>query len=195
MLSDFSNQHISINFLDPSTSMAGLITGVYGSTDYRVRCTLWEYLVNTSSTSLPWTVIGDFNSILITQEKLSTHPHSSISVREFYDMIMAAGLKDLGFSRNRFTLANNRQGQAYVAARLDRALSNTAWLDIYEDPLVKHLPRLASDHSPLLLSHRSSFVQKNFPFKFEEMWLQDDTFSKVVETSWATTCSGTPSSF
>lgn len=166
--------------------------GVYGSIDYITRRSLWDYLVNTSSTPLPWCVTGDFTAILKAKEKFSIRPPSSLSVKEFNDMALASSLKDLGFGGNRFTYANIRQGQAYVATRLDRAFSNSTWLDIFEDPIVNHLPRLASDHSPLLLSHRKSLALKNIPFKFEEMWLSNATFSKVVETSWASPCSGTP---
>ena len=84
-------------------------------------------------------------------------------------MVLAAGFKGLGFRGNGYTWANNRQGHFYVAARLDRALANSAWLDQFEDPLVTHLPRISYDHSPLLLSHRSGPPNKNIPFKFEEM--------------------------
>lgn len=110
-------------------------------------------------------MIGDFNAILMAKENLSTRPPSSLLVKDFNDMILSTGLKGLGFSGNRFTLANNRQGQAYVAARLDRAISNSTRLDFFDDPIVNHLPRLSSDHSPILLSHRKILPQKNIPFK------------------------------
>lgn len=107
-------------------------------------------------------------------------------------MVLVSGLKDLGFRGNNCNWANNRQGQEYVVARLDHAFSNSTRLDNFEDPIVNHLPRLAFDHSLLFLSHRKSFSLKNIPFKFEEIWLTHATFSKVVETSWATSCNGTP---
>lgn len=124
--------------------------------------------------------------------KLNTWPPSSILVKEFSDMVWATGLKDLGFRGNTYTWANNKHGQAYVAARLDRAFSNTSWLDSFVDPLITHLPKLCSDHSPLLLSHRTRLSSANIPFKFEAMCLSHDSFFKVVETSWATCCSGNP---
>lgn len=141
---------------------------------------------------LPWSIIGDFNAILLASLKISTRPPASISVKDFNDMVMSTGLRDLGYRGNSFTWANNRNGQAYVAARLDRAFSNTSWLDNFSDPSVTHLPRLCSDHSHLLLSHRKKLSPKNFPFKFEEMWLSHDSFLKVVETSWAISCRGNP---
>ena len=136
--------------------------------------------------------MGDFNSILLHSEKFSIRPPSSPSVKDFNDMVIATGLKDLGFRGNCFTWANNRQGLAYVAARLNRALSKSSWIDNFEDPIVTHLPRLSSDHSPLLLTHRLRPVAKNIPFKFEEMWLSYESFTAVVENSWAIPIQGNP---
>lgn len=119
--------------------------------DYRIRRELWDHLINTSSTSLPWCVIGDFNSILLAIEKLSIRPSSSSSVKDFNDMVLASGLKDLGFRGNSYAWANNGYGLAYVAIRLDRAFVNAYWMDNFDDPMVTHLPRLSSDHSPLLV--------------------------------------------
>lgn len=99
-------------------------------------------------------MIGDFNAILLASEKLSTRLASSLSVKDFNEMALASSLKDLRFRGNNSTWANNKQGQAFVAARLDRAFSNSKWLDTFVDPVVNQLPRIASDHSPIILSHR-----------------------------------------
>ena len=128
-------------------------------------------------------VIVDFNAILLAKEKLSTCPPSSLFVKEFNEMAMTTGLKDLGFIGNNLTWANNRQGQAFVATGLDRAFSNSKWLDTFVDPLVNHLPRIASDHNSIILSHRKCLSLKNNPYGFEEKWLSQETFSKVVEDS------------
>ncbi|XXG88202.1 hypothetical protein AAC387_Pa12g0446 [Persea americana] len=191
-LLDHSNQHITIEFADLHSSSLGLVTGVYGSTDYRIRRDLWDHLSNFSNTSLPRCVIGDFNSILLASEKHNIRPSSSPSVKEFNDMVLSSGLKDLGFRGNSFTWANNWQGQAYLAARLDRAFTNSPWLDRFVDPMITHLPRMSSDHSSLLLSHRIRSLPKNTPFKFEEMWLSHNSFKSLVEQSWSIPISGNP---
>jgi len=107
-------------------------------------------------------------------------------------MVLATSLIDLGFKGNPFTWANNRHDQAYVVARLDMAFSNSAWRNIFLDPVIKHLPRICSNHSPLLLSHRTPLLAKNLPFKLESMWLYHVSFAKVVENSWAVTCCENP---
>ena len=108
-----------------------------------------DYLINTSTTN-PWRVIGGFNAILVGKEKLSTRPPSSLFVKDFNDLVFGSGLKDLGFKGNYFAGANNKQGQAFVAATLDCAFSNVRWMDTFEDPMVHHLPKIASSNNPLL---------------------------------------------
>lgn len=73
-LLDLSSQHISISISASPSSSSSVITGVYGSTDYRQRGNLRDYLINSSFSSQPWCVIRDFNAILLAKEKLSTHP-------------------------------------------------------------------------------------------------------------------------
>ena len=48
-LLDHSNPHFTIKILDLPTSSSCMITGVYESTDHRLRRNLSDYLVNTSS--------------------------------------------------------------------------------------------------------------------------------------------------
>lgn len=125
-------------------------------------------------------------------EKLSIWLPSPTSVKGFHEMVQASGLNDLGFRGNSYTWANNRKGHAYVVAKLDRALANVNWMDSFDDSILSHFPRLSSDHNPIVLSHRKHLSPGNIPFKFEEMWLSHESFSTVVENSWAISCSGSP---
>lgn len=102
-LIDQFDQHLTILSLDSSSSSSRLITGVYGSTDYRTRRLLWNYLTITSSTAIPWCVIGDSNATLLASEKLSIRSPSASFVKDFNDMVLATGLIDLGLKGNPFT--------------------------------------------------------------------------------------------
>lgn len=59
-------------------------------------------------------------------------------------------IHDLGFKGVPFTWL--RSG---VFERLDRAIGNYAWLASFLNCSVTHLPRLKSDHKPLLVSVRT----------------------------------------
>ncbi|CAL5396480.1 unnamed protein product [Camellia sinensis] len=49
------------------------------------------------------------------------------------------------------TWTNNRHGLANTTERLDRAMCNVAWRTLYPEATVKVLPRIYSNHSPLIV--------------------------------------------
>ena len=62
------------------------------------------------------------------------------------------GLLDLGFNGPQFTWMTGSSKDTYRGAKLDRALSNTLWRNKFEKATIYHLPRLQSNHSPILVS-------------------------------------------
>ncbi|XXG88731.1 hypothetical protein AAC387_Pa12g0907 [Persea americana] len=108
-------------------------------------------------------------------------------------MIASSGFMDIGFSGNQFTWSNNRQRKSYVAARLDRSLTNQAWTFSFPNSLLQHLIRQNSDHNPILLSSRPPIIiAKFFPFKFEKMWIGHAGFEDLVAKEWSIPIYGNP---
>ncbi|MBA0643948.1 hypothetical protein Goklo_028190, partial [Gossypium klotzschianum] len=89
---------------------------------------------------------GDFNAILSVEEKKYGHTvgHRCHFFGEFVDM---AQLHDLGFRGAPFTCH-----RVLLFERLGRAFGNDAWLDFSPNFLVTNLPRIKSDHIPILLT-------------------------------------------
>ena len=79
-----------------------------------------------------------------------------------------------------------------MVARLDTAFANSTWLVNFKDPKVTHLPRLSSDHSPILLFHRNFLSHQASSFKFEEMRLHHPSFMEVAKSNWDTPSDGNP---
>lgn len=111
-------------------------------------------------------------------------------MREFSKVVLTAGFKDFGFLGNKFTWANNKDGHAYVGARLDKALANSLWLDQFKDPTIAHLLRLSSDHSPLSLSHKTVISHFSIYFEFDEMCIAHDSFKGVGGKELGFSCRG-----
>ncbi|KAJ8635565.1 hypothetical protein MRB53_009832 [Persea americana] len=99
-------------------------------------------------------------------------------------MMVSSGLLDSGFSGSNFTWSNNRQGQSYVATKIDHSLTNQALSLSFPDGLLQHLVRQNIDHSPILLSSRPPLAARYIPFKFEEMWIGYPSFKDLVATIW-----------
>jgi hypothetical protein len=87
-----------------------------------------------------------------------------------------------------FTWSNNSSW-----LRLYRFLVSSDWEAKYPGLFQKRVPRLCSDHFPILLVCGGIQGGKR-PFKFENMWLKDEGFVDKVRPWWASyTFQGSPS--
>ncbi|WOL04220.1 hypothetical protein Cni_G12941 [Canna indica] len=145
--SQMINVTISYNHSEP-----WLFTGLYASTSSKERKKLWELLNSLDTLDTPWLIVGDFNCIDKSEDKLGGKPFIiGNSLRTFKELCINTGLIDLSFHGMRYTWCNNRAGKNRIHARLDKAYANERWLQRYSRAMVKHLKRLASDHRPILL--------------------------------------------
>ncbi|XP_038974426.1 uncharacterized protein LOC120105762 [Phoenix dactylifera] len=158
-----------------------VLAAVYASTRFIERRTLWEEASQLISQGYPMLVAGDFNCIVHPHEKMGGRAFTyKREIREFQDFIMENGLIDLGFSGPKFTWRNNQQGQARVWERLDRVYATAGWIQCFPEHHVRHLPQIASDHSPLLVS-TDTLVSSHSPFRFEKFWLCYPQSWEIVE--------------
>ncbi|KAF8364600.1 hypothetical protein HHK36_033430 [Tetracentron sinense] len=96
----------------------------------------------------------------------------------------------MGFQGNPFTWSNMRVSFANVWERLDRALCSTEWRDSFPEGSVFHLPFIASDHCPLRLVLQPGGDRRSKGFKFEAMWIKEETSALVIKRAWKTHCPG-----
>lgn len=147
-----------------------LLSTVYESPMATYRQHLWEYLLQLGNlVDIPWLMLGDFNQILHPSEKKGGSLVSSSRMAAFMEVVTQCAMIDLGFSGLCFTWTNFRPGKANVQERLDKALSNRQWLQLYPATKVVHLPRSRSDHHPLFL-HQDRLVvmqRRQSPFRIQ----------------------------
>lgn len=94
-------------------------------------------------------------------------------------------LLDLGFSCPKYTWSNRRQISDLILERIDRCFANPNWRRLYPEASVTHLPRVFSDHYPVLLELcNSPAVVRNKPFRFQSMWMLHLDFPTMVKESW-----------
>ncbi|CAI9117238.1 OLC1v1018587C1 [Oldenlandia corymbosa var. corymbosa] len=105
-----------------------------------------EQLSDAGSLSEPW-IVFDFNAF--TKEANKVDGRMSKGCGKFCERIERMEMINLGFEGSRFTWKGG-----LFHERIDRALVNDKWRDFFVDTTVKHLPRAASDHSPLLIGFK-----------------------------------------
>ncbi|XP_072076458.1 uncharacterized protein [Arachis hypogaea] len=95
-------------------------------------------------------------------------------------------LIDLGWIGAKYTQKEGeREGQNRVFKRLDRGLSNIEWRTTFFDGRIEVLPRVRSDHHPLLARFVPSRVDVGEkPFRYETMWKTHPNFNYYVKEAW-----------
>ena len=135
----------------------------------------------------PWVCAGDFNEILKSHEKMGGRPLPVAQMQEFRDAIDECGFQDLGFMGNKFTWHKTVMGGGIVWERLDRAVANSDWEALFPSSKVSHLECGCSDHKPIIIHPLGIPIRQNKPWRFEQVWLQDEGCHATVEEVWVST--------
>ena len=143
-------------------------SGVYSPQTDRERREMWDELSGMSSWwTSPWCVGGDFNVTQFPTERMGA-AHFTPAMNDFSEFIFSLGLMDIPMEGGRFTWSNNRENA--VMSCIDWFLYTGEWEDRYPTVVQRRLPRLLSDHFPIMLES-GEFLKGNRPFHFENMWL------------------------
>ncbi|PON60098.1 Endonuclease/exonuclease/phosphatase [Trema orientale] len=138
-----------------------------------------------------WCVLGDFNAILGSHE--TTGIIYSTSCFEFTSFLAASSLVDLDTKRAFYTRVG-KGARGLILSHLDRALCSIGFVDLWSSLSCNTLPRLDSDHYPLLLLGRDSRFSRPRPFRFLNVWVEDPTFLDLVSGIWSSPVSSCPTS-
>ncbi|XP_070029459.1 uncharacterized protein [Nicotiana sylvestris] len=170
-----------------------LVSIVYAKCQHQLRLPLWDTLRGIAAFyNLPWVVIGDFNCITDAVEKKGGLLHKAYKSIPFQNCMVDCCLTDAGYNGSTYTWCNGRSPKYRIWKRLDRALLNHEWLDIFPKTQVSHLSRVGSDHAPLLVTIEKQHGQKKRYFKFLNLWTEHPEFLEVVNNAWNKEVQGGP---
>ncbi|KAL6135028.1 hypothetical protein ACLB2K_067256 [Fragaria x ananassa] len=163
-----------------------VLTAVYARTSIVERRRLWLDIedIKCRFDFGPWIVVGDFNVVLGAHEKKGGAPVSRLSCEEFQAMSDICELIHMNTKGAQFTWARRRGVRGNVELRLDRCLVNLHWLDSWDSFTCSTLPRLCSDHNPLLITFSKSAGVRRSRFRFQKMWLEHKDFHAFVKLCW-----------
>ncbi|PKU71795.1 Putative ribonuclease H protein [Dendrobium catenatum] len=71
-----------------------------------------------------------------------------------------------------------------MSQKLDHIIFNNSWISTFQLTHIKNLTRTLSNLSPLLLSITRNSVYNFHPFRFQNIWLLDDSFLNSVQSNW-----------
>ena len=108
-------------------------------------------------------------------------------MRCFHETINRCKLRDMGYVGSNYTWSRRLGRRGWVRERLDRALVSADWAGVFPRVKLHHLSTSVSDHSILVLKENSQPRKQRRQarlFRFESMWLEDESCNKVVEEAW-----------
>lgn len=162
------------------SSINCVVCNIYAPNDDLKMRRLWGTLSNLkSSFPDPWCLGGDFNEIKnISERKWCIRRDRGIG--EFGNLISNLELVDIPILDRKYTWGNSQSW-----SRIDHFLVNPEWLEWHKYK-VWELPRLFSDHSPILLTEDvRNWGPK--PFKFINAWVLHPKFLDEVKRVWEST--------
>jgi len=182
--SDFHFLHVQVsgNNTDP-----WLLTVVYASPRENERHNTWQLLRQLStSINKPWLMMGDFNEIAYPGEKKGGAPTDVRKCQIFNSWINDCNLMEVITAGTRFTWRGPKyNGRDRVFKKLDRVLCNIDWRLKYHDGFAKVLPRVQSDHHPIIvLIEGEATTNRNRPFRFEAAWTSHVEFNNFLNSKW-----------
>lgn len=180
----------SPNFLDtlvcfPSVSFVCKISWLYGNPHINKKQAFWRSMYSRfSQQSIPWLCLGDFNEILWPQEKWGGNIPENWRMNLFHSFISNGQLRDLHFQGPAFTWFALKHGRVNIKERLDRAFGNSAWCSSQSRTQVFHLPKIGSDHRPILVDTLPSEIRGRKLFRYEQFWNTLEDCSAIIKGSW-----------
>jgi hypothetical protein len=183
---NYSLNHIDIEVVDESRGNWRLI-GFYGYPEGGRRRDSWNFLRQLSRNSqLPWCIIGDFNDILSSDEKRGRNDRPDWLINGFREAVEEAGLLDIEWVGYPFTWFKSLGTERAVEEKLDRAMANIEWCNLFTHAILECLTTTASDHYPLFLNWKQRGANNKPPkkFKFENSWLLEPNFTQFMHQTW-----------
>lgn len=104
-------------------------------------------------------------------------------INYFNNFLSSCGLTDLGYIGSPFTWINGRGTIHNIKTRIDRAHANADWVSLFPDTKIYHLPRIYSDHCPILIKTDTTLIRGPKPFRFESMWMSHRDFHGLVTSA------------
>ena len=143
-----NSQILHVLVYDKSNRDKTELSVVYGEPRANNRGALWDSIrLLASCTKEPWLVVGDFNSILSTRDKLGSVNFDAITARSFRDCLDDAGLVETPVRGEWYTW--EREG---LKERIDWVFHNNLWESAHPNMVSYHNIKFKSDHKLVVVN-------------------------------------------
>ncbi|XP_019168955.1 PREDICTED: uncharacterized protein LOC109164864 [Ipomoea nil] len=160
------------------------ITFAYVRPNLIAKSRFWDECRTVGNTlQAPWILLGDLNDIASDGEQWGSDSICSSAVQRFVDALDSCGLFELEAAGSRFTWCRHVGNRVVQMRKLDRVLWNMSAQARFPEGKSIVLPRLHSDHHPVLFLDVAGNPpdRDTRPFRFEAAWLGREDYKKLWE--------------
>lgn len=176
------------NYFDTKLIYEGKLsfaTFIYGDTHKKKRKQTWDFLSALAFVrDAPWFLSGDFNDLTGNIEKEGGPERPEGSFEDFRTFLIEGDLYDLQHSGNFLSWRGKRWDHNFKC-RLDRALSNSSWAELYPSGHCEYLRFESSDHRPIVTYFEPLRKKKKGIFRYDRTLSTNPEVKKLVEDIWA----------
>jgi hypothetical protein len=177
---------VSVIIRDRRNGTVWRFVSVYGSSYDEFKLEFINELHNVMACwDGPTLIGGDFNLIRDSSEKNSGNINQHWA-NLFVDWSNRYDLIEIKNAGRLYTWANNQEN--LIMAAIDKVFVTTCWEQLFPAVSVRTLPRVGSDHTPLVFDSGAFIAPKLKQFRFEKWWLNIDGFHQVVTSTWNKPC-------
>ncbi|KAK4733578.1 hypothetical protein R3W88_007839 [Solanum pinnatisectum] len=160
--------------------MVFCLVAIYGLHIIHDRLQLWEELGKmVSSTQESLICMGDFNAVLMGEDRVHGNPVQEMEIKDFNDFMVNAGMTELKVVGRGYTWSNG-----CICSKIDRAVVNVEWMLNMRQREISIMQPGTFDHSPLSLELDSNERVNHRAFKFFNCIANHHEFLHRVKEAW-----------
>ncbi|WZY83148.1 hypothetical protein YC2023_029532 [Brassica napus] len=177
----------SPNVIDTKISFNGktvFVSYIYGAPQRENRARFWELLSDiVLQRQAPWLITGDFNDLLDNSEKVGGPLRWEGSFLSFRNFVSQYDLWDLQFSGNSLSWRGTRYTH-FIQSRLDRAMANVEWMEMFPAARSENLSFEGSDHRPIVTHFDQNLKKKKGSFRYDRSLSSKPEARTLIQDTW-----------
>ena len=178
------------NLIDTFVEYEGKIfyaSFIYADTDKPTRRIFWDQLLSLNSArSAPWFITGDFNDLTCNAEKVGGPERPESSFTDLRTFLAEGDLYDLQHSGDCLSWRGKR-GDYLVRCRLDRAVANGDWAELFPKARSQYLTYEGSDHKPIVSFFEPDKRKRQGLFRFDRRLRDNPEVKALISKEWSST--------
>ncbi|CAJ2651355.1 unnamed protein product [Trifolium pratense] len=186
-----TDQMVHCSVYDSKGDWLYWMTAIYAQNHLEYRQKLWNDIATLHSQQQgPWFLMGDFNNVLKSQDRIGGRDVTESEYRDLSTMMDITSLYEMDSNGDHFTWSN-KQRDCAIYSRIERVIGNIDWLQ--KDYTLHVMHPSVSDHALLCLKSAEGTIRKiKNQFKFLNSSADLDGFLYAVANSWHEQISGRP---